>query len=152
MSTKMLQTGQERIKGGWIDVYKEIDGKMAVKSRFVARGYMETEKIRSDSPTVCKSNIKLATIAAAKYGWKLEKKTKVGQTDSADVFRHVGLNISQTFFSKATMKMVKMLKNHRYSRVRFVLGNLRRCKENYLSWNPLVCAPGSCQMKIVIVP
>ena len=44
--------GHERIKGGWIDVYKEVEGKLVVKSRFVARGYMETENIRSDSPTV----------------------------------------------------------------------------------------------------
>ena len=66
--------GQERIKGGWIDVYKEIDGKISVKSRFVARGYMETEEIRSDSPTVSKTNIKVAAIVAAKNDWKLEKK------------------------------------------------------------------------------
>ena len=71
---EVVDEGQERIKGGWIDVYKEVDGKIGVKSRFVARGYMETEEIRSDSPTVSKTNIKVAAIVAAKNDWKLEKK------------------------------------------------------------------------------
>ena len=66
--------GQERIHGGWVDVYKEVSGKTIVKSRFVARGYMEKNDIQSDSPTVSKTSIRLTCAVAALKGWKLETK------------------------------------------------------------------------------
>ena len=66
--------GQERIQGGWVDVYKESDGKTIVKSRFVPRGYMEENHVQSDSPTISKTSIKLACVIAATRGWKLESK------------------------------------------------------------------------------
>ena len=66
--------GQKRIKGGWIDVYKEVDKETIVKSRFVARGYMEEGYVQSDSPTVRKDNIRLTCMIAALNGWRLETK------------------------------------------------------------------------------
>ena len=66
--------GQDRIHGGWVDVYKEVRGKTIVKSRYVARGYMEKNDIRSDSPTVNKTSIRLTCAVAASKGWKLETK------------------------------------------------------------------------------
>ena len=66
--------GQERILGGWVDVYKEVNGKTGVKSRFVARDYMEQNDIQSDSPTVSKTSIRLACAIAASNGWKMETK------------------------------------------------------------------------------
>ena len=66
--------GQERIQGGWVDVYKEFEGKTIVKSRFVARGYMENSDIQSDSPTVSKISKMLTCAIAASFGWKIESK------------------------------------------------------------------------------
>ena len=70
----MEDVGQERIDGRWIvNKKEEHDGlKVNLKARFCLRGFKETEKPRSDSPTVDRISTKLLYAIAGNEGWKLQ--------------------------------------------------------------------------------
>ena len=64
--------GQEAISTRWVLTEKVIDNSTVVKARLVARGFEETTtNIRTDSPTVCKENIRLVATIAAANNWKI---------------------------------------------------------------------------------
>ena len=63
--------GQECLSTTWVITEKIADGGSVMKARLVIRGFEEQEKVRSDSPTCSKENIRiLLTIAQAK-GWTI---------------------------------------------------------------------------------
>ena len=66
--------GQKTIGTNWILAEKVKDGKTFVKARLCARGDQEVDKqnIRTDSPTIDKSNIKLILLTAAKNNWQVK--------------------------------------------------------------------------------
>ena len=66
--------GQERIDTRWMILRKEThDGlKVNVKARLCLRGFKETEKPRSDSPTVDRISNKILYAIAGNEGWKIE--------------------------------------------------------------------------------
>lgn len=57
--------GQTRISTTWVLCQKGDQ----VRARLVARGYEETESYRKDSPTVCKSTVRVLLSIAASMGW-----------------------------------------------------------------------------------
>ena len=66
--------GQERIDGRWvINKKEEHDGlKVNIKARYCLRGFKESNKPRSDSPTVDRVSTKLLYAIAGNEGWKME--------------------------------------------------------------------------------
>ena len=72
--TNVEDNGQERITTRWVINEKEDhDGlKVKVKARLCLRGFQETEKPRSDSPTASKEIFKSIIAITANESWKLE--------------------------------------------------------------------------------
>jgi hypothetical protein len=64
--------GQPRIRTGWVITEKMFGQVKGVKARLVARGNEEEQTVRTDSPTVGKSTLRLQFAIAAQYGWKVE--------------------------------------------------------------------------------
>ena len=60
--------GQERLSSTWVVCEKE----NGIKARLVARGYEETSEVKSDSPTMNKSSLRIILALAASKGWMLE--------------------------------------------------------------------------------
>ena len=52
-------TGQDCLSTTWVVTVKMREGEEMVKARLVARGFEENEKVRSDSPTCLKDNIRI---------------------------------------------------------------------------------------------
>ena len=64
--------GQFKISTRWVITSKIKNGKVFTKARLVARGYEEDgSKIRSDSPTCMRENIRIALCIVASKDWKL---------------------------------------------------------------------------------
>ena len=61
--------GQPFITSGWVIVRKEKEGREIVKARAVLHGNQEVNPIRSDSPTVKKTNLRIQLAIAAQNGW-----------------------------------------------------------------------------------
>ena len=64
--------GQPRIRTGWVITEKMFGQVKGVKARLVARGNEESQTVRTDSPTVGKSTLRLQFAIAAQYSWKVE--------------------------------------------------------------------------------
>ena len=66
--------GQKTIGTNWIVTEKVVDGKTKVKARLCARGDQELDKdnIRTDSPTIDKTNIKLILLTASQKQWQVK--------------------------------------------------------------------------------
>jgi CxxC motif-containing protein len=65
--------GQKALGTNWVLVEKVKEGKSVVKARLTVRGDQEdTEGVRTDSPTVKKSNINIMLMVAARQGWKVK--------------------------------------------------------------------------------
>ena len=60
--------GQERISTTWVMTNKGSE----VRARLTARGYEETSDIQKDSPTLCKSTLRIILCIAATKRWKVE--------------------------------------------------------------------------------
>ena len=65
--------GQERIGSRWVVTQKEkADGqKTQVKGRLVVKGFQESEKPQSDSPTMLHESLKMYFAVAANEGFKI---------------------------------------------------------------------------------
>ena len=65
--------GQTKVGSRWVITNKEAhDGqKTKCKARLVARGFQESLKPQSDSPTAAKESFKLLTTLSANFGFKL---------------------------------------------------------------------------------
>ena len=63
--------GQNRISTTWVVTEKKQGGQTSIKARLVARGYEEQEKVRSDSPTCSKDNVRLCLTVAAAKNWEI---------------------------------------------------------------------------------
>ena len=64
--------GQDAITTKWVVTEKKQDGVSGVKAQLVARGFEEdTTKVRTDSPTISKENLRLICTIAVNNGWKL---------------------------------------------------------------------------------
>ena len=61
-------TGQYRISTTWVLWWKGDE----VRARLVARGYEETGSFRTDSPTVCKSTVRILLSVAASKRWNVK--------------------------------------------------------------------------------
>ena len=69
---KVEDLGQEAISTRWVLTEKVIDNSAVVKARLVAHGFEETAtNIWTDSPTVCKENIRLVATISAANNWKI---------------------------------------------------------------------------------
>ena len=66
--------GQDAIDSRWVVTEKDShDGmKVAIKARLCLRGFKETEKPRSDSPTADKISTKILYAFAGNFGWRIE--------------------------------------------------------------------------------
>ena len=64
--------GQERISTSWVITEKMMGETKGVKARLVAHGNLESSPVRSDSPTIGKSTLRLQFSVAAQFGWKIE--------------------------------------------------------------------------------
>ena len=65
-------TGQPAITTRWVLTEKSVEGVRMVKARLVVRGYEEeASNIRTDSPTVCKENLRLVSTIAVSNKWKI---------------------------------------------------------------------------------
>ena len=66
--------GQSTLNTNWVLTKKVIEGKEGVKARLCVRGDQEkdVDAIRTDSPTVNKTNVKLFYILAAMKDWKIK--------------------------------------------------------------------------------
>ena len=63
---------EDAITTKWIVTERKQDGVSGVKARLVAQGFeKDTTKIRSDSPTISKENLRLICTTAVNSGWKL---------------------------------------------------------------------------------
>ena len=63
---------QDAITTKWVVTEKKQDGNSRIKAWLVARGFEEdTTKIRTDSPTISKKNLRLICMIAGNNGWKL---------------------------------------------------------------------------------
>ena len=73
MFEEVLDEGQETIGSRWVVTEKEKhDGqKLQTKARLVARGFQETMKPQSDSPTVSKESFKILMAILANNDFKL---------------------------------------------------------------------------------
>lgn len=71
---EVKDTGQEKIGSRWVITEKERqDGqKTKIKARLVARGFQETEKPKSDSPTALRESFKTFIAVSANEGFALE--------------------------------------------------------------------------------
>ncbi|XP_068232178.1 titin-like [Palaemon carinicauda] len=71
---EVKDTGQEKIGSRWVITEKERqDGqKTKIKARLVARGFQETEKPKSDSPTALRESFKTFIAVSANEGFELE--------------------------------------------------------------------------------
>ena len=56
----------------WVLTKKNVNNELVTKARLVARGFQETDKIQSDSPTCHKDSFKIFLCVAASYQWNLE--------------------------------------------------------------------------------
>ena len=54
--------GQERLSTTWVITSKLKDGIVLTKTRLVARGYEETNKVRSDYPTCCRDSNRMLLV------------------------------------------------------------------------------------------
>ena len=61
--------GQHFITSGWVIVEKEKEGSRIIKARCVIHGNQELLPVRSDSPTVKKTNLRLQLTLAVQNGW-----------------------------------------------------------------------------------
>ena len=69
---EVLDEGQETIGSRWVVTEKEKhDGqKLQTKARLVARGFQETMKPQSDSPTVSKESFKILMVISVNSDFK----------------------------------------------------------------------------------
>uniref|UniRef100_A0A7M5XEQ1 Integrase catalytic domain-containing protein n=1 Tax=Clytia hemisphaerica TaxID=252671 RepID=A0A7M5XEQ1_9CNID len=64
--------GQETVSTRWVITEKSDKDTNTVKARLVARGFEEiTTEIRTDSPTICKENLRLVSTIAVSNSWKI---------------------------------------------------------------------------------
>ena len=61
--------GQDRITSGWVITEKTEGGRSYAKARLVVHGNQELESVRTDSPTIRKTSLRLQFFLAAQYGW-----------------------------------------------------------------------------------
>lgn len=61
-------TGQDFITSSWVLTHKEKE----IRARLVARGFEEIDEIKSDSPTLSKSGLRIILATAATKGWIVE--------------------------------------------------------------------------------
>ena len=61
-------TGQFKISTTWVLYWKGDE----VRARLVARGYEEVGEFRKDSPTICKSSLRVLLCIAASKGWQVK--------------------------------------------------------------------------------
>ena len=70
--TEVKDKGQDAITTRWVMTEKNDGNTKQIKARLVARGYEEdSSKIRTDSPTIGKENLRLITTIAANNHWKI---------------------------------------------------------------------------------
>ena len=65
-------SGQQRIRTGWVITEKMFGNVKGVKARLVARGNEEMQAVRTDSPTIGKSTLRIQFAVAAQLEWKIE--------------------------------------------------------------------------------
>ena len=64
--------GQETVSTRWVISEKSDKHSNSIKARLVARGFEEVNsEIRTDSPTVCKENLRLVSTIAVSNAWKI---------------------------------------------------------------------------------
>ena len=64
--------GQETVSTRWVITEKSDKDTNSVKSRLVARGFEELNtEFRTDSPTICKENLRLVSTIAVSNSWKI---------------------------------------------------------------------------------
>jgi hypothetical protein len=64
--------GQERLSSRWIMTDKSDEQTKKVKARLVCRGYEETVKVQSDSPTGSRETLHMLLSIAASKGWQIQ--------------------------------------------------------------------------------
>ena len=71
--SEVQDEGQKTLGLNWILTEKVVDGKPVVKARLCVRGDLEEpNELRTDSPTINKTNIKLFLLIAASKGWDVK--------------------------------------------------------------------------------
>ena len=65
-------TGQCRIRSGWVITEKILRQSKGVKERLVARGNEEQKKVKTDSPTISKMTLIIMFAMTAQFGWRIE--------------------------------------------------------------------------------
>ena len=71
--TEVEDEGQSYLSVRWVITVKHKDGEQLTEARLVARGFKEgdKEKLRTDSPTCCKENLRVLFAIIASNHWKI---------------------------------------------------------------------------------
>ena len=71
MFEEVPNLNQKTISCQWVMTQKYVNDKRVIKSRLVARGFLEKDNMRKDSPTATPESLRLMLSVTMSKGWRL---------------------------------------------------------------------------------